>query len=211
MTLRNRVTPFGDIVAIAARGTLMGNRGCLHDDQRQLVRTQSSRKDWVTCRLKFKDINRAVMSPGKYTELFFLDEATALAAGHRPCNECRKERFLAFKAAWLTGVEGRTEGALLVTTIDPVMHRDRLQARGVQRRFVAAIGELPDGVLVHRASEEGVARLKWHRRLLLWTPQGYEDPLPIPSNDIPVTVLTPACTVKVLAAGYVPEVHPSAG
>jgi methylphosphotriester-DNA--protein-cysteine methyltransferase len=188
----------------------MGNRGCLHDDQRRLVRTQASRKDWVTCLLDFRGNRRVVMTPGKYTELFFLDEATALAAGHRPCNECRRERFQAFKAAWLKGVLGRDAGALRVLDIDPVMHHDRLAAKGVQRRFEASIGELPDGVMVQLPGEEGIARLKWRGRLLAWTPAGYERPLAVTDGSAQVTVLTPACTVKVLGAGYVPDVHPSA-
>ena len=210
MTLQNRVTPSNEIVAVAARGTLMGNRGCLHDDHRRLVRTQGTRKDWVTCLLEFRGNRRTVMTPGKYTELFFLDEATALAAGHRPCNECRRERFLAFKAAWRKGVLDREEGALRVTDIDPVMHADRLAAKGVQRHFEAPLGELPDGVFVRLPSEEGTARLKWHGRLLAWTPSGYESPIPDADFSSRLTVLTPACTVEVLRAGYVPEVHPTA-
>ena len=107
MTLQNRVTPFGEIIADAARGALMGNRGCLHDDQRRLARTQTSRQDWVTCRLRFKDRLRPLMAPGQYTELFSLDEVTAFAAGHRPCSECRRDRFVAYKQAWAAGVVHR--------------------------------------------------------------------------------------------------------
>lgn len=210
MTLQNRVTPYNEIVATAARGTLMGNRGCLHDDHRQLVRSQASRKDWVTCLLEFRGNRRTVMTSGKYTELFFLDEATALAAGHRPCNECRRERFLAFKSAWLRGIMGRNEGALRVADIDPVMHADRLVAKGVQRRFEAPVGELPDGVFVQLPGEEGTARLKWRARLLAWKPSGYERALVVADSTMRVTVLTPACTVKVLRAGYVPDVHSTA-
>ena len=209
MPLQNRVTPFGEIVAVAARGTLMGNRGCLHGDQQRLVRTHASRQDWVTCRLQFKDRRRPLMAPGKYTELFFLDEVTALAAGHRPCNECRNERFREFKAAWLAGVEGREGGTVLVTQIDPVMQADRLAGRNLQRRHVAQLGDLPGGVMVQLDSEHGIAHLKWRGQLLRWQPDGYDGMQPVDAN-VPMTVLTPACTVKVLAAGYVPEVHTSA-
>jgi len=209
MPLQNRVTPFGEIVAVAARGTLMGNRGCLHDDQRRLVRTHAARQDWVTCRLQFKDRRRPLMAPGKYTELFFLDEATALAAGHRPCNECRKQRFREFKAAWLAGVEGREEGTVLVTQIDPVMQADRLADRKRQRRYMAPLGALPDGVMVTFDSDHGLACLKWRGQMLRWQASGYDAMQPGDANSL-VTVLTPACTVKVLAAGYVPEVHASA-
>jgi len=210
MALQNRVTPFGEIVPISARGTLMGNRGCLHNDQRQLVRTQASRKDWVTCRLQFKDRRRPLMSPGKYTELFFLDEATALAAGHRPCNECRPERLALFKQAWAGGVLLTPGARLLVTQIDSILHADRAVSKRAQRRFAARMGELPDGTMLQLDSEVGIARLKWRGRLFSWTAEGYQDPQSVDA-ETEVTVLTPACTVKVLRAGYVPEVHSTAG
>ena len=139
MTLQNRVTPFGEIVAVTARGTLMGNRGCLHDAERRIIKT-SARVAWVTCRLEWKDIRRTIMAPGKYTELFFLDEATALAAGHRPCGDCRAERLDEFKRAWAAGVEGRPGVAALALNIDPVMKLDRAERRGAQRRFTARAG-----------------------------------------------------------------------
>jgi hypothetical protein len=208
MTLQNRVTPFGEIVAVAAKGTMMGNRGRIHNDRQQIVR-QKARDQWIACRLEWKGIHRTIMSTDSYTELFFLDEATALAAGHRPCNDCRSERLDAFKRAWAVGVEGRAGGASLVGRIDPVLKQDRWERKGVQRRFVARLGELPDGVMV-QLSDEDVARLKWRGRLLRWSPSGYVDSRPI-DGTLEVSVLTPACTVKVLAAGYVPEVHPTTG
>jgi hypothetical protein len=209
MPRQNRVTPFGDIVATHARGTLMGNRGNLHDDGQRLVRPQSSRKDWVTCQLQFKGRRRAVMSPGKYTELFFLDEVTALAAGHRPCSECRRERFEVFRNAWAVGVLGHPGAKPRVTQIDPVLHTDRLAGRGVQRRHAALLGSLPDGVLLELPVERGTARLKWRGRAWKWSAAGYSDPQPIDAAA-EVVVLTPMCTVKVLDAGYVPDVHASA-
>ena len=102
MPLQNRITPEGDICVSNARGTLMGNRGCLHDDQKRII-SRSKRDAWVTCALSFKGIRRPLMAPGSYTELFFLDEATALAAGHRPCATCRRDRYDAFMAAWSKG------------------------------------------------------------------------------------------------------------
>jgi hypothetical protein len=209
MTLQNRVTPFGQIVSVAARGTLMGNRGCLHDAERRIV-ASSARVAWVTCRLEWKDIRRTIMAPGKYTELFFLDEATALAAGHRPCGDCRAERLAEFERAWAAGVEGRPGEVALVSRIDPIMKRDREERRGVQRRSVARAGDLPDGVMVQLPGEDGIARLKWRGQYLKWSPNGYGHPKAVEVKAT-VTVLTPACTVKVLAAGYVPEVHPTAG
>jgi len=209
MTLQNRVTPFGEIVTVAARGTLMGNRGCLHDAERRIV-TSSARVAWVTCRLEWKDIRRTIMAPGKYTELFFLDEATALAAGHRPCGDCRAERLVEFERAWAAGVDGRPGEVALVSRIDPIMKRDREERRGVQRRSVARAGDLPDGVMVQLPGEDGIARLKWRGQYLNCSPTGYGHPKAVEAKAT-VTVLTPACTVKVLAAGYVPEVHPTAG
>ena len=209
MPLQNRVTPFGEIIATAARGTLMGNRGNLHDGEKRLVRTQSSRKDWVTCRLEFKGRRRAVMSPGKYTELFFLDEVTALAAGHRPCGECRRDRFAAFRTAWAASILGDPTARPLVTQIDPVLHADRLVGRDMQRRYDSTFGSLPDGAMMELPAERGTARLKWRGHLWRWSAEGYSDPQPIDAVA-DVLVLTPGCTVAVLAAGYVPDVHPSA-
>jgi hypothetical protein len=202
------MTPFGAIVADPAHGTLMGNRGCLHDDERRIV-TSSARVAWVTCRLEWDGIRRQIMAPGKYTELFFLDEATALAAGHRPCGDCRAERLVEFERAWAAGVEGRPGEAAVVSRIDPIMKRDREERRGVQRRFTARAGDLPDGVLVQLPGEEGIARLKWRGHYFKWSTAGYSRPRVVEEKTT-VTVLTPACTVKVLAAGYVPAVHASA-
>ena len=209
MTLQNRVTPFGEIVAVAARGTLMGNRGCLHDEERRVVRT-SARIAWVTCQLEWKGIRRQIMAPKKYTELFFLDEATALAAGHRPCGDCRAERLVEFERAWAAGVEGRPGEVALVSRMDPVLKRDRSERDGVQRRFTARAGGLPDGVMVQLPGEEGIARLKWRGQYLSWSPSGYGESKAVQEKTT-VTVLTPACTVKVIAAGYVPEVHATVG
>ena len=99
MPLQNRVTPFGELIATPARGTLMGNRGCLHDAQQRIRRTFAVKR-WIICVLEFKGRHRQVMAPGQYTELFFLDEATALAAGHRPCAECQRARYDLFRAHW---------------------------------------------------------------------------------------------------------------
>jgi len=108
VALQNRVTPFGDIVATPARGAWMGNRGVLHGSDRTLSRRRWTTRAWITCRLEFKDRHRRVMTPGRYTELFFLDEATALAAGHRPCGECRRHDFDRFRAVVrVSGLPGR--------------------------------------------------------------------------------------------------------
>lgn len=209
--LQNRVTPRGDLIAVTARGALMGNRGPLHDATRQVVRRQiSSYRAWVTCLLAFKGRRRAVMSPGRYTELFFLDEATALAAGHRPCGECRRDDYRRFKAAWLAGNPERgLAGGVPIGAIDREMHRDRLTAEGFQRTVLADIGSLPDGVFVARGPQE-IPLLIWRGALWPWSPEGYGDPEPKPSVDV-ATVLTPVSTVRAIATGYTPEVDAGRG
>jgi hypothetical protein len=140
MPLQNRVTPWGEIVATPERGLFMGNRGCLHDGQRRVTKAWA-RTPWVTCLLEFKDRHREVMSPGQYTELFFLDEATALAAGHRPCATCRRADYDAFKALWLEAnpeLAARSEGK--TTEIDKLLHAERVDARRNKRTWSARLG-----------------------------------------------------------------------
>jgi hypothetical protein len=208
---QNRVTPRGDLVAVAARGGLMGNRGRLHDPAGRIVRRQvAGYRAWVTCLLDFKGRRRPIMVPGRYTELFFLDEATALAAGHRPCGECRRSDFLRFKAAWLAANPGsRGAGPTSIADIDREMHRDRLTADGRQRTFAMEPAVLPDGAFVARGTG-GPPLLIWAGSLRPWTPEGYGKAEARPAAGA-VTVLTPASTVRALAAGYTPGVHPSAG
>ena len=208
MPLQNRVTPFGDLVAVPARGALTGNRGRLHDASRQIVRRQvSGYRAWVTCRLEFKGRWRAVMAPHGYTELFFLDEATALAAGHRPCGECRRGDYRRFKAAWLAGNPDRgLAGPVPIGALDRELHRDRSTSGGLPRTFLADLATLPDGAFVARGA---TALLVGGEALWPWSPEGYGDPTPKDATG-PVTVLTPLSTVRALAAGYAPSVHPSA-
>lgn len=148
------------------------------------------------------------MTPGLYTELFFLDEATALAAGHRPCGECRRADFLRFKSAFATAHADQDITATAnIGVIDRLMHADRRTADGKQRTFMADIGDLPDGAMFTVDGRD--AFLLWQGRLLRWSPAGYtrQDPL---SAGQSVTVLTPQCSVRTLTAGYRPDVHPSA-
>ena len=211
MPLQNRVSPYGDLIAVKARGALMGNRGRLHDAARQIGRRQvSSYRAWVTCLLAFKGRRRPVMTPGRYTELFFLDEATALAAGHRPCGECRRTDYRRFRAAWLAGnAERGLTGSTSIGAIDRELHRDRLTAESRQRTFFANIQTLPDGVFVAR---EGPATplLIWRGALWPWSPEGYGDPQAKLGGADVATVLTPMSTVGALAAGYTPDVDASA-
>lgn len=126
MPKQNRVTPYGELIATPARGTLMGNRGCLHNSRQQVVRHHRGKR-WITCVLQFKDRHRAIMTPGHYTELFFLDEATALAAGHRPCAECSRSRFELFRTLWAGANPDLTDkSAPRAGEIDETLHRDRI-------------------------------------------------------------------------------------
>jgi hypothetical protein len=211
---RNRVTPHGELIAVPDRGMFWGNRGALLDGQGQLARYSRGRA-WLTCVLSYKGIRRQQWTPGRLTELFFLDEATALAAGHRPCGECRYRDYQAFKRCWATAFGGGVPG---VAEIDARLHADRLLAPGarrdrfagaaVRRTYLAAPGELPDGAMV---SVDSAACLVLGGRLLAWTPGGYQlqgASFSRVAGD--VAVITPRATVAVLAAGYRPVLHPSA-
>lgn len=207
MALRNRVTPFNDIVAVAARGTLMGNRGRLHDADRELGNRLYTTRSWVACVLEFKNRHRPVMQPGRYTELFFLDEPTSLAAGHRPCGQCRYGDYQKFIAAWRRG-NGLPNAPL--REIDQHMQEDRLDRRlRRQKRIQASLADLPDGAMVGLSLEPGMALLVWGERLLEWSPTGYHSCRQRPDNLV-VELLTPLSTVKALAAGYRPMLHPTA-
>jgi hypothetical protein len=204
MPLQNRVTPLGEIIAVPARGTLMGNRGILHDDAKQIVRPWQLRR-WIACALTFKDRKRPVMAPHSYTELFFLDEATSFAAGHRPCAECRHADFTRFRAAW---AQAHSKSAS-ATEIDDMLHEDRLDGRGAaqrQRTYKAKATTLPDGIFI---AQSGLPWLLWRDQLLEWTPAGYTTRRPAPVHGA-VEVLTPRALVAVIEAGYLPAVHPTA-
>jgi hypothetical protein len=203
MALQNRVTPLGEIVADPARGTLMGNRGILHDDERQIGKSRWKHKAWIACTLQFKGCRRALMAPGCYTELFFLDEATSLAAGHRPCAECRRADFNRFRAAWAAafGSESRPSAG----EMDTALHSARVDRWSrAQIRHEQSTTDLPDGVFILLEAEPW---LVWRGRLRRWTFGGYDATAPIPPGV--VTVITPAPTVAALAAGYLPAVHAS--
>jgi hypothetical protein len=207
MPLQNRVTPMGDIIADVARGTLMGNRGILHDASRRLGMARWRHRSWICCRLSFKDRRREVMAPGRYTELFFLDEATALASGHRPCCQCRRDEFRAFQAAWrrVAGTPNASAGA-----IDRVLHEARVDSRTRRQiRFEAPLDDLPDGAFVLLPGGVSSPLLVLGHDLLPWRPAGYDAPRPRPSRT-PCVVLTPRPTLRVLRAGYATSLHPTA-
>src|SRR5262245_59001638 len=201
MPLQNRVTPLGDLIATEARGLLMGNRGRLHDAGRRIVRYAQGRR-WISCLTSFRGRRRTVMSPDSYTELFFLDEAVALAAGHRPCAECRHEDYVRFQRAWTRARMGKT-GA---DEMDLRLHADRLVRPGARRTYREALRDLPDGAFVEM---DGASLLVWQGALHTWSPAGYAARRSIGRHE--VTVITPKCLVSVLRDGYSPTViHPSA-
>jgi len=206
MSRQNRVTPFSAIVAESARGTLTGNRGCLHDDQ-QNIRRHFQGTRWIICLLDFKGRKRNLMTPGHYTELFFLDEATALAAGHRPCAECQRERFTRFRDLWAVAnpeLAGTPRPAAIV--LDLALHHERMATIDNGRRSCTSIESMPDGVFV--TDDEHDAYLVLSGRLLRWSPAGYERP--IATLHYPSRVVTPASIVRTLAAGYPAGIHASA-
>ncbi len=190
------MTPTGEIVAVRARGTLMGNRGCLHDDAGRIVRHHRGRR-WIACLLDVKGRHRDPMPPGRYTSLFFLDEATALAAGHRPCFECRREDARAFHAKWNSARGSSVAG---VDPVDRVLHAER--TAGPHEGDAAG---LPDGAMIDLG---GVPHLVLGDRVLPWDPSGYGAPAPRPVGT--VRVLTPPSVVGAMRAGYVPALHHSA-
>jgi hypothetical protein len=206
MSLPNRVTPLGEPIAVPERGLVYGNRGCMHADDGRVLRAFGVRR-WIACRLAFRGWQRGpLLQPGRFTELFFLDEATAFAAGHRPCRMCRYEDYEAFVAAWQTTHPGAPTNA---DAIDSVLHAERWDVKARrQRHHVEPFEELPDGAFVLL---EGAAWLAIGDGLRRWTPAGYTDVFPRPVGD--ATVITPASSVAVLRTErepLVPFLHPSA-
>jgi hypothetical protein len=204
MALQNRVTPLGELVADPARGLAYGNRGCLHDAEGR-IRRRYAGKRWIACRLEFRGRRRSpLLQPGRYTELFFLDEATAFAAGHRPCAECRREDYVRFQELW----RELGFGPANADAIDERLHAERLDGRA-QRRHQAAFADLADGTFV---LHDGVPQLALGQELLEWSAAGYAGRASRPRRGRAV-VLTPPSLAAVLRAGWepaVPFVHPSA-
>ncbi len=203
MPLQNRVTPTGDIVADPHRGLFTGNRGIIHDPAtRTLLRKRWSSPAWITCLCEFRGWRRKVMGGRSWTELFFLDEATAFAAGHRPCFFCRRDDANRFRAAWQNG---NGVSSILARDIDAVLHRERLD-RGKKRLhpLPMPVEELPDGAMV-QAGEESFLILQG--KALRWSMAGYRKAENVIANAM---LLTPPSTLRALNAGYRPVLHPSA-
>jgi hypothetical protein len=203
MGLQNRVTPLGELVAVQARGLVYGNRGCIHDGDGRIRQRYPTRR-WIACRLEFKGRRRTeLLRPGRYTELFFLDEATAFAAGHRPCAECRRADYDALVELWRT----LHPGAIGAAAIDERLDAERRTGDG-RRIHDAELDGLPDGAFVLR---EGEPWLVVGRELLRWTPAGYAERLRRPAG--PAALLTPPSLVELLRTErtpLVPFLHPSA-
>jgi hypothetical protein len=198
MPLRNRVTPLSELIATPERGLVYGNRGCLHDDAGRIRRLYATRR-WIACRLEFRGWHREpLLQPGRFTELFFLDEATAFAAGHRPCALCRREDYNRAMEVW---------GLVGADAIDARLHEERLDGRA--RRTHVAPADLPDGAFVLR---DGAPWLALGGELLRWTPGGYGERAARRGDE---RLLTPPSLVELLRRGWggaaVPLLHPSAG
>jgi hypothetical protein len=203
MPLQNRVTPSGDIVADPHRGMFTGNRGIIHDPAtKTLLKKRWATPAWITCVCEFRDWRRKVMGTRSWTELFFLDEATAFAAGHRPCFFCRRDDANRFRAAWQ---EGNGVVDVLAREMDAVLHRERLE-RGSKRLHPLPLPmrELPDGAMVQAGDEN---YLIVRGRALRWSMAGY---LKAESAIVEAKLLTPPSTLRALGAGYQLVLHPSA-
>ena len=202
MPLQNRVTPSGDIIATPHRGLFTGNRGIIHDPATKTLTRRWASQAWLTCVCEFRGRRRKVMGRRSWTELFFLDEATAFAAGHRPCFYCRRDDANRFRAAWEAG-NGVTD--ILAREIDAVLHRERLEGRAKRLHPLPMPPErLPDGAMVSQGNESFLIA---QGRALSWSPAGYRRAQNTLSEAM---LLTPPSTLRALSAGYRPVLHPSA-
>ena len=203
MALQNRVDPYGALCAAQERGMWMGNRGVLHDASKRVVAAWRLPR-WITCVLSWKDRRREVFAPNRYSELFFLDEATSLSAGHRPCAECRRSRYLEFRAAWDSALRGRDAETqfLRADAIDRVLHAERLDSRRRKKTYRAALSSLPAGTMVEYAR---APHLIWRGKLRPWSFGGYGPGVDVaPAEE--VDVLTPRSIVGAIREGFVPQI-----
>jgi len=210
--LQNRVDPYGNIIKTPARGAWMGNRGIIHDKNNEIVRPFQN-KTWLTCRTEFKNRKLKVMAPNTYTKLFFIDEATAFAAGHRPCALCRKDDFQLFKKLWIkANPQYNLNENSPIGEIDKILHTERLAGTGSKITHTGQLDELPDGVIVSYEDQP----LLWKSGYLYpWTPEGYQQPItPANATEIgsthhtppcPLIILTPASIIRTFKAGYKPQ------
>lgn len=198
--LQNRVNPFGEIITTPARGSFMGNRGVIHNAQKQITHA-FKHKAWIICTLEFKGRKRTVMTPDRWTELFFLDEATAFAAGHRPCFECRKEDAKRFKSCWIAGNPSYNFNMTTsIKEIDEVIHCERIDSAKKKVTHQRMSSDLVEGTFV---AIDDAPYLFSKGRLHRWTPSGYEISTAAPDASM-MTILTPSSVFNAFNAGYVP-------
>ena len=205
MPLQNRVSPFGEIISTPERGTFTGNRGVIHNASKKIIKPYNV-KYWITCVLEYKGTHRNVMSPNRWTELFFLDEATAFAAGHRPCGFCRYADFKKFKTLWVAanGFQYNVTEKTKMDIIDDYIHQERLNKDGTHQRFRAYLNTLPTGTFI--SLDNAKAYLWYQERLFEWSFSGYQEVIDVKAHQ-EVAVLTPISYVNAFKMGYVPEVH----
>ena len=199
--LQNRVDPLGRFIQTSARGSWMGNRGVIHNDKQ--ITKLFKHKAWIICALEFKGRKRTVMTPGRWTELFFLDEATAFAAGHRPCFECRKDDAQRFKSCWIKGnPKYNFSMKTSIRQIDEIIHRDRIDSEKKKVTHPCISSDIPEGTFIWMKDDPYVfAKGRLHR----WTAFGYEDSMAVP-NSPTLTMLTPHSIVNAFRAGYTPQI-----
>ncbi|MGA2998617.1 hypothetical protein [Bradyrhizobium sp.] len=203
MPLQNRVLPTGEIVAIPSRGMFVGNRGIIHSPAtKTLLRKRWSTDAWLTCVLEFRGRRRKVMERQSWTELFFLDEATAFAAGHRPCFYCRRVDANRFRASW---EKGNRVSDVLAPEMDAALHRERFASVKKLHPLPRPLEKLPDGTMV-QAGEASF--LIAQGKALKWSPSGYRA---VKGEITDAKLLTPPSTVRAFSAGYRPVLHESAG
>jgi hypothetical protein len=209
MPLQNRVAPDGALVAAPERGTMFGNRGGrIHGPDRNLLARRWHSKQWICCVLSFKGRRRPVMAPNRYTEMFFLDEATALSAGHRPCFECRRDAAMQFATLW--NAVRQLPGRAMVAAMDDQLHRERLTPNGAKPVWQATVTDLPDATFVRwNRNNSAVVGMLMSRQFRPWSLRGYGPAMPV-KRDTSLDVLTPKSIVTVLGAGYTPVLHCSA-
>jgi hypothetical protein len=206
MPRQNRVTPFSTIIATPARGQWLGNRGCIHDESGRIRRLYQTRR-WIICQLQYKGVRRKLMQPGRWTELFFLDEATALAAGHRPCAYCQRQRYEEFRSLWAQANPDLTSGPRPgADEMDACLQSQRLDASRQRITYTATLSTLPDATFVVHTNEACLVR---GGHLFPWRPDGYRAPISLPMEST-VQVLTPRSTVNTLAEGFTVQIDASA-
>jgi len=202
MPLQNRVNPKGEIKAVKSRGAFLGNRGIIHNEEKEII-SPFKIKGWVTCQLEFKGRKRELMAKGKYTELFFLDEATVFSAGHRPCAECRRTRYNEFKTKWLEANQSLLlDNSTSIANIDKIIHQDRINKKQ-KVTYQDKMNLLPNGTMIQI---NNIEYLIWNHKIFKWTFEGYEPTkINITNND--VIVLTPKSYVEMFKKGFTPTVH----